>query len=161
MAAITADAIRETRADNNLVEETIAVTTSNTVYLGALVNFVASTGRVASATAAASRRFAGIVTGIVNDSGSTITAITGNTAGTVKVRVRYGHQVKLAVLTAARTFSNVGKYVYIGDNNSVTDATGAGTAAVRVVVGTLAGFTSSAKTSAWVELRRVSETGAT
>lgn len=161
MAAITADAIREERATNNKVVETIAVTTSNTVYIGALVNFVASTGRVASATAAASRRFAGIVEGIVNDSGSALTAITGNTAGTVKVRVAYGHQVKLACLTALRTYSNVSKYVYVGDNNSVTDATGAGTAAVRVVVGTLAGFTSSAKTLGWVELRRIAETGAT
>lgn len=161
MAAITADADRRTRAENNKVTETVAVTTSNTVYIGALVNFVASTGRVASATAAASRRFAGIVESIVNETGSALTAATGNTAGTVKVKVAYGHQVQLAVLTAARTYSNITKYVYVGDNNSVTDATGAGTAAVRVVVGTLAGFTSSAKTAAWVELRRISETGAT
>lgn len=160
MAAITADALREERATNNKVVETIAVTTSNTVYIGALVNFVASTGRVASATAAASRRFAGIVEGIVNDAGGTLSAITGNTAGTVKVRVAYGHQVKLAVLTAAQTFTNVSKYVYIADNNSVTDATAAGTAGVRVVVGSLAAFTSSAKTSAWVDLRRLSDAGA-
>lgn len=159
MAAVTADQLAELRATNLIVEETHAIGTAGTVYVGALANF-STAGRLVSATAAASRRFAGLVTEIVNDSGSIITAATGNTAGTVKAKIVYGCQARLAVLTAARTFTNLGKSVYVGDNVSVTDATGAGTAAVRVVVGQLVELTDS-KTKGWVALRTQGDTGAT
>ena len=160
MAAVTAERSTDSRSLHNKTEETFAITTANTVYVGALVNHVTSTGRVASATAAASRRFAGIVEAIVNDSGSVITAGTGNTAGTIKARVSWGHEVLLAVLTAARTFANLNKNVYVGDNASVTDTTGAGTAAVRVKVGMITQFGATTST-AWVALRVYGEADAT
>lgn len=159
MAAVTADQLATTRAHNNVVEETHSIATAGTVYVGALANFTTA-GRVISATAAASRRFAGEVVQILNDSGAVISAGTGNTAGTVKAIIRYGHQMHLAVLTAARTYSNLGKSVYVGDNVSVTDATGAGTAAVRVVCGQLVELTDS-KAKGWVALRVQGDTGAT
>jgi hypothetical protein len=159
MAAVTADQYSSTRVHNNIDLETHAIATSATVYVGTLANFNTG-GRVVTATAAASRRFAGEVVEIINDSGNNITAATGNTAGTVKARIRHGHQMLLNVLTAARTFTNLGKSVYVGDNVSVTDATGAGTAGVRVIVGQLTELVDS-KTRAWVKLRVVGDTGAT
>jgi hypothetical protein len=152
MAAVTADRAYRTRGENNKVTETVAIATAGTVYVGALANYVSSTGRVTSATAAASRLFAGIVEEIVNDSGAVISSGAGNTAGTVKAKIAWGHQVYLDVLTAARTFSNLTKNVFVGDNASVTDTTGAGTAAVRVKVGMVAELAES-KTKAWVALR--------
>lgn len=159
MAAVTADQLSSIRAISGMVEEVYSIATSATVYVGALANFNTA-GRVVSATAAASRRFAGEVCEILNDSGSVIAAATGNTAGSVKAKIRYGHQMHLAVLTAARTYTNLGKSVYVGDNASVTDTTGAGTAGVRVVAGQLVELTDS-KTKGWVWLRRQGDTGAT
>lgn len=158
MAAATSDQLSSVRALNNVVEEVHSIATSSTVYVGALANFTTA-GRLASATAAASRRFAGEIVEILNDSGSNISAATGNTAGSVKAKIRYGHQMHLAVLTAARTYSNLGKSVYVGDNVSVTDATGAGTAGVRVIVGQLVELTDS-KAKGWVALRQQGDTGA-
>lgn len=152
MAAVTADRLTDTRNLNNKSTEVIAITTSNTVYVGALVNIVSSTGRVASATAAASRRPGGIVEAILNDSGAVISAGTGNTAGTIKARVAWGHEVLVNVLTAARTFANLGKNVFIADNASVTDTTAAGTATLRVKLGMLTQFGASTATG-WVALR--------
>ena len=54
MAAVTADQLSSIRATNEIVEETVAITTSNTVYLGTLAVFL-NTGRISNATAAASR----------------------------------------------------------------------------------------------------------
>jgi len=159
--AITADKIRYSRATNNRVDDVFAITTSNTVYVGALVNFVTSTGRVASATAAASRNFAGVVEEIVNESGSAITAATGNTSGTIKARISWGHEVLVNVKTAARTFANVGRNLFVFDNDAVTDTTGAGTAAVRVKVGALSRFEASDKSTGWIALRVYGQADAT
>lgn len=159
MAAVTADQLASTRATNNVVEETHSIGTAATVYLGTIANFTTA-GRIVSATAAASRRFAGEIVRIVNESGSILSAATGNTAGTVKAVIRYGHQMHLNVLTAARTYTNIGKSVYVGDNVSVTDATGAGTAGVRVIAGQLVELTDT-KTKGWVALRQQGDTGAT
>ena len=160
MAAVTADQLVSLRATNNIVEETHAIGTAGIVYVGALANFVSSTGRVVSATAAASRRFAGLVTEIINESNAIVTTGTGNTAGTIKAKIVYGCEAWLPLLTALRTYSNLGKSVYVGDNVSLTDTTGAGTAAVRVVVGQLVELTDT-KTKGWVALRVQGDTGAT
>jgi hypothetical protein len=155
MAAVTADQLSSIRATNEIVEETVAITTSNTVYLGTLAVF-ATTGRVSNATAAASRRFAGEVVEIVNDSGALISAGTGNTAGTVKARIRYGHQMLLGVKTSSRTFTNLGKNALVHTNVDI-GGTSVGTAGVRVVVGQIAQFEASNKSTAWVWLRQVGD----
>jgi hypothetical protein len=159
MAAVTADQLSSIRATNEIVEETVAITTSNTVYLGTLAVF-ATTGRVANATAAASRRFAGEVVEIINDSGALISAGTGNTAGTIKAKIRYGHQMLLGVKTSSRTFSNLGKNALVHTNVDI-GGTSVGTAGVRVVVGQIAQFEASNKSTAWVWLRQVGDVAAT
>lgn len=160
MAAATADRLSEIRDAESIIEETHAIATAQTIYVGTLVNFVTTTGRICSATAATSRRFAGEVVEIINDSSTAITAGTGNTGGTVKARIRYGHQMLLNVRTAARTFTSLTKNVFVSDDNSVTDTTGAGTAGVRVKVGTLVQFEASDKSTAWVALRRFADADA-
>lgn len=154
MTAVTADQLLIERATNEAIEDILPVTTSNTIYVGTLLNFVTSTGRVCSATAATSRLFAGVCVEVLNDSGSALTAGTGNTGGTVKARFRWNHEVLMNVRTATRTFSNLGKTVTVLDNVTV-GGTGVGTAGVRVTVGQLAGFLSqSDKTKAYVLLTR-------
>jgi len=159
MAAVTADQISSIRATNEIVEETVAITTSNTVYLGTLAVF-ATTGRVANATAAASRRFAGEVVEIINDSGALISAGTGNTAGTVKAKIRYGHQLLLGVKTSSRTYTNLGKNALVFTNVDI-GGTSVGTAGVRIVVGQIAQFDASNKSTAWVWLRQTGDVAAT
>lgn len=158
MAAITADKIRDERAVSQKVETILPIKTSSTVYVGGLAN-ISTLNRVVNATAAASERFGGLVEEIINDSGNVISAGTGNTAGTVKARISWGHEVLIAVRTAAQTYTNHGKNVFVSTNNDVTDTTGAGTAAVRVKVGMIAEF-NGAKTEAWVALRRYGDTDA-
>lgn len=153
MAAITADKIRPARSLSKKTESTFAITTAQTVYVGALVNSVNGTGRVRGAAAATGVRFAGVVEAIVNDTGASLAAATGNTAGTVKAIVSFGHEVLCDVLTAGRTFTNVGKNLFIANNNDLTDTTAAGTAGVRVKVGAVSEFVNSAKSLAWVSLR--------
>lgn len=160
MAALSADATRDYRGTDNLREEVFSVATSATLYIGSLCVFDTN-GRVRAASAAASRRPAGVCTGVINESGSQITAITGNAGGTVKVKVAWGHEVLCNVLTAARTNVNLGKNVFIGTDNDVTDTTGAGTAAVRIKIGSITEFTNSAKSEAWVALRVYGDADAT
>lgn len=159
MAAVTADQISSIRASNEIVEETVAITTSNTVYLGTLCVF-ATTGRVANATVVASRRFAGEVVEIINDSGSQLSAGTGNTAGTVKAKIRYGHQMLLGVKTSSRTFTNLGKTALVFTNADV-GGTSVGTAGLRIAVGQIAQFGDSTKANAWVWLRQNGDVNAT
>jgi hypothetical protein len=159
MAAVTADQISSIRATNEIVEETVAIATSNTVYMGTLAVF-ATTGRVANATAAASRRFAGEVVEIINDSGALISAGTGNTAGTVKAKIRYGHQLLLGVKTSSRTYTNLGKNALVYTNVDI-GGTSVGTAGVRIVVGQIAQFDASNKSTAWVWLRQTGDVAAT
>lgn len=159
MAAVTADQISSIRASNEIIEETIAITTSNTVYLGTLCVF-ATSGRVANATVVASRRFAGEVVEIVNDSGSQLSVGTGNTAGTVKAKIRYGHQMLLGVKTSSRTFTNLGKTALVYTNTDV-GGTSVGTAGLRIGVGQIAQFGDSTKATAWVWLRQNGDVNAT
>lgn len=160
MAALSADKIRDERSISKKTSAAFSVATSSTVYIGSLANFNTA-GRVVAATAAASRRFAGVVEQVINDTSSALSAATGNTAGTVKVVVSWGHEVLVDVETAARTFANLGKNVFISTDNDVTDTTGAGTAAVRVKVGQLTDFTDRTnKDEAWIALRVFGDTDA-
>jgi proteasome assembly chaperone (PAC2) family protein len=159
MAAVTADQISSIRASNEITEETVAITTSNTVYLGTLCVF-ATTGRIANATVVASRRFAGEVVEIVNDSGSQLSAGTGNTAGTVKAKIRYGHQMLLGVKTSSRTFTNLGKTALVYTNVDI-GGTSVGTAGLRISIGQIAQFGDSTKATAWVWLRQNGDVNAT
>jgi hypothetical protein len=154
MTAVTADQLPIERATLKAVDDVAPITTSNTVYVGTLVNFVTSTGRVCSGTAAASRTFAGECIEILNETGASLSAGTGNTGGTVKARYRWGHELLLAIGTATRTFTNYGKTVTVKDNATV-GGTGVGTAAVRVTVGVLSQFISQTdKTKGYVLLTR-------
>lgn len=158
MAAVTADRLAITRASNNIVEETHSIGTAATLYVGALANFTTA-GRLVSATAAASRRFAGLITEIVNESNSLLTAATGNTAGTVKAKINYGMEVLLGLKTSSRTYTNLGKSALVHTNADV-GGTSVGTAGVRVVVGQIVELTAS-KSEAWVALRVVGDVVAT
>lgn len=155
MTAVTADQISLIeRATLKAIEDVLPITTNNTVYADTLLNFVTSTGRVCSATAAASRTFAGLCIEILNDSGSPLTAGTGNTGGTVKARFRWGQEILVNLKTATRTFTNLGKTLTIADNVTC-GGTGVGTAGVRVTAGPLAGFYSqSDKTKGWLLANR-------
>ncbi len=153
MTAVTADQLSVTRAIDQLIEDVFPITTSNTLYVGALCNFVTTTGRVASATAATGRAFAGEVLEILDESGTVVSAGTGNAGGTVKARIGWNHEMLLNIKTAIRTFTSLGKGVYLADNVTV-GGTAVGTSAVRVPVGQLASFLSlSDKTQGWVKLR--------
>lgn len=147
--ALSADKARRSKGDPFI--DVVAIATAQTVYLGSLAAYTTA-GRVRAAAAAASLRPAGVIVDIINDKGAAISAATGNTAGTIKARIAYGHQVEVAVRTAARTFANLGKNVFIADDDSVTDTTAAGTAGVRVKIGSVASM-SADKTTAWVALR--------
>ena len=150
MAAVTADQVPTVRSIQNATEDTRPIKTSVTVYVGALVNFT-TIGRLTDAAAAASVTFAGELIEIINESGTIVAAGTGNSAGTVKGRFRYGHEMLLNVKTSTRTYSNYGKSVLIADNVTVA-GTSVGTAGLRVVAGTLTEFGSTTATG-WVRLR--------
>ena len=157
MAAVTADQIQNERG-SDFYEDEFAIATNATLYIGALANFNTA-GRLVDATAAASRTLAGLVIELLNDSGASLSALTGNSAGTVKARVRWGHQVKLGVITASRTYTNLDKLVYVADNANVR-GTGAGTTLARVPVGPMMSFTDSTKAFAYVKLTRTSSASA-
>jgi hypothetical protein len=161
MTAVTADQTSITRARAQIVEDIFPIKTSVTLYVGALANFVTATGRVRSAAAetGSGLEIAGEVVEIINESGSVISAGTGNAGGTVKARIQWGHLMLLNVRTAIRTFTNLGKTVFVSDNVTV-GGTAVGTAATRVQAGQLTAFANSSgqpgvsdKTMAYVKLR--------
>lgn len=154
--AITADKLRKRKNLSQMSTDLVAIKTAATVYVGGLVSFQAGTGRVAAAANSASTMFAGEVLAWENTSGSNLSAITGNTGGTVKALVGWGHQALVTLATSLRTTSMIGKLVYAKDNDIVTDDTGAGTAGVRVQVGNLASRVGS--TEGYVTLRRLGAT---
>lgn len=158
--ALSADKNRDYRGTNDMRQEAFAVATSQTLYIGSLCAFDTN-GRVRAASATTGRRPAGVCVNFVNESGSTITAITGNAGGTVKAIIAWGHEVLVDVKTAARTNVNLGKTVFISDDDAVTDTTGAGTTAVRVAIGSITEFTNSAKSEAWLALRVYGDASAT
>ena len=153
--AITADKLRKRKNLSQMCTDVVAIKTAATVYIGALVSFQGATGRVAAASALATAVFAGEVIDWENTSGSVIAAATGNTGGTVKALVGWGHQALVTLATSLRTTSKIGKLVYASDNDIVT-GTAAGTAAVRIQVGNLASRFGS--TEGYVTLRRIGAT---
>jgi hypothetical protein len=150
MAAVTADQIRQERAVHLKVYETAAVVTSNVVYVGS--------ARVLNGAATANYTLAGICEGIVNDSGSFQSTITGNTAGTIRVRYSWGQEALFTCITAMYTFTNVNKTALLKTNNEV-EGTAVGTAAVRVSVGAVVELQST--NSVWVAIRRFGTGAAT
>jgi hypothetical protein len=158
MAAVTADTISSVRALNNATEAVYPVKTAGVVYIGALA-CMTTIGRVQSATAAASLTFAGEVVEVLNDSGAAIVAGTGNAGGTVKAKIRWGHEMLLGVKTSTRTYSNIGKTVHVSTNVDVA-GTSVGTAGVRVLAGTLTQFGDTTATG-WVRLRTMGTAAAT
>jgi len=156
--AITADKLRKRKNLSQMCTDLVAVKTAATVYIGALVAFQTATGRVAAAANTAGFMFAGEVIDWENSSGSVVSAITGNTGGTVKVLVGWGHQALVTLATSLRTTSKIGKLVYCKDNDTVTDDTGAGTAGVQIQVGNIASRVGS--TEGYVTLRRLGATTA-
>lgn len=157
--ALSADTIRDERATDDKKFVTASIRTSSTLYVGSLAAFT-TIGRVQAAAAATGLRPAGVVVEILNESGANITTATGNTAGTVKAKIAYGHEVYVAIRTAARTFINLNKNVFIADDDNVTDTTAAGTALVRVKIGSITEL-NSAKTFGWLALRVYGDADAT
>jgi hypothetical protein len=158
MAAVTADQIRQERAVHLKVYETAAVVTSNVVYVGCLLCFKPGSARVLNGAATANYTLAGICEGIVNDSGSFQSTITGNTAGTIRVRYSWGQEALFTCITAMYTFTNVNKTALLKTNNEV-EGTAVGTAAVRVSVGAVVELQST--NSVWVAIRRFGTGAAT
>lgn len=152
MTAVTAD--RETPKRGDGVQETfVDIATAGVVYVGALANRTTTTGRASSATAAASRTFLGLVTGLPDGTGTGVA-----TAGQVRARVEWGRRVLLNISTAIRTNTALNKNVFVLDNVTVCAGTTAGTAGVRVKVGTLVQFEASDKSTGWVWLRQFAPT---
>ncbi len=161
MTAVTTDQLAITKASpSQAIEYVYAIKTSVTVNVGTLVNLVVATGRVRSAAAETGNAImvAGRCTEIINDSGAIISAGTGNAGGTIKARVVWNDMMLLSVKTAIRTFTNVGKTVFVADNVTV-GGTAVGSAGVRVQAGMLADFANAAgaidgtKAYAWIKLR--------
>lgn len=153
MAAVTADQIRQERALEGKVFSTAAVGTSNVVYIGCLLAFKPGSARVWNATKTASWSLAGICEGLVNDSGNFLSTITGNTAGTVKVRYSWGQEALFTLLTGARTFTNLNKTALMATNNEL-DGTAVGTAALRMSVGMIVEAETSTLSTVWVKIRQ-------
>lgn len=162
MAALSADKIRDERATQTKKSATFAIKTSATLYVGSLAAFTTA-GRVQAAAAAASIRPAGVIERIIDQTTTAggVSAGTGNTAGTVKALVSWNHEVLVDIKTAARTYANLGKNLFISTDNDVTDTTGAGTAGVRVKIGSLSEITNSSKSEGWLALRVYGDADAT
>ena len=152
MAAVTADQIRSERATELKAYNTYAVVTSQTVYIGTLVSSAAGSNRVRGGAATANYICRGIVEEVINDSGSPISAITGNTGGTVKVRVSWGQEALFSCITAMYTYTNVNKTALLKTNNEV-EGTAVGTAAVRQSVGMIVDLEST--NLVWVKIRQM------
>ncbi len=149
MAAMTQDRVARKRG-SGAIRETFVIGTSNTTYVGAMVNRRNTTGRAFTATAATGRRIAGVVVrkDSTTDGFGAGTGV-GNASGTQKVIVEYGNEVLMAIRTAIRTNTSLGLNVFISDDQTV-GGTAVGTAAARVVAGRLTAFEASDKSTGWV-----------
>ena len=148
MAALTADAIRLERNVAGKHTDEFVVATSAVIYVGSLVT--ARTGLpnlVRAAVASSTDRFVGVAE----------TGGTGVTAGTVRVRVAWGHEIRIDSSTAVSA-SLIGSDVTVGDDNMVTSVA-ATTNDVRV--GELVRFDVQppvAGANVWVRVRQHSRT---
>lgn len=154
--ALSRDTNRKARGVG--IEDTIAISTGATVYVGSLVCRVNTTGRASAATAATGRRILGVVERLdstVNGSGAG-TGV-GNTSGTQIALIRYGDERYVAVKTAIRTNTSLGLNVFVADDNTV-GGTAVGTAATHVSVGELTAWAETDKSAGWVAIRRFAST---
>ncbi len=145
MADATVDLIET--SDGTPLEDTLAIKTSETLLIGTLVSTVSTTGRLTKATKLLANKVAGIVTAFPDGSAA------GVVGGTVRAKFAWGHVVKLAIITAARTNTSLGKTVLVADNQSVCGEATAGTAALRAPVGTLIKWADADKSTGYVWLR--------
>lgn len=150
MAATTADL--NTLQAGTPIEETHPIANGEKLYIGALVEFAATTGRLKNAAPAAGARFAGIVTWLPDGSA------TGDSTGTVRARIAYGHLVEMDVLAAARDDDFLGTNVYAKTNREVTAKDDGGANATKV--GTLCSWTRSDRSKGMVHLRVYAPTDA-
>lgn len=150
MAAMTQD--RVARKRGAAMSESYVVGTSNTTYVGSLVNRRNTTARVFTGTAATGRKIAGVVVrkDSTTDGPGAGTGV-GNASGTQKVLVEYGNEVLMGVKTAIRTNTSLGLNVFVADDQTV-GGTAVGTAAARVKVGILRAFEASDKSTGWVAI---------
>ena len=138
MAALTAATTRATR-NHGAAPVDLTVGTGATIYAGALVAINTSTGRAVAASAAASRKFAGLAE----------ETKTGDTSGTVRCRVRYDCEALINAATAL-TKAYIGSNAAVSTDNDATTMSGAGTAGVRVRIGEIVEIESG---DVWVRLR--------
>lgn len=122
----------------------VAAGTGVEIFQGERLAMNTTTGRAVVATAATGRTFLGIAENHV----------TGNTAGTTYVRFFYGVISKLPVVASQITELSlrVGQNAYMGGADSVTTATDAGSAGVRVSLGQIHEVDTT-NSEAWVWLR--------
>lgn len=148
--ALSADKTPQRPSRGRVDREREAIATGQTVYIGGLLNYVTTSGRVRAASAAASRKVAGVCVGFdaVN---ATATGI-GNTAGTQYAFFEYGGEFEFTVTTALRTYAAQGLNGFVSDDDKI-GGTAVGTAGVRVVAGEIADAKFSS-TTAWVAIRR-------
>jgi hypothetical protein len=150
--ALSADKIRNSRG--RATRDRAAITTSATVYIGGLLNFVTTTGRVRAASAAASRKIAGVC--VAFEATDLVASGIGNTAGTQFAVFEYGNEWEFTVTTALRTFAVQGLNGFVSDDDKI-GGTAVGTAALRVVAGEIADA-KDGSTTAWVAIRRFATT---
>lgn len=141
MTALSAAARRATRQRHLVSRGSYPVGTAAVIYQNGLVALNVTSKRAVAASSVASRRFLGLAT----------ETRTGNTGGTVRVEVEYGHEALFAAGTGL-TSGMVDSEAWVKDDNTVTYQTGAGTAALRVSVGMITEFASA--TTCWVWLRQ-------
>lgn len=154
--ALTRDTNRKARGTG--IEETIAIGTAATLYIGSLAVRRTTTGRALAATAATGRRILGTVIRLDSDTnGPGAGSGVGNTAGTQKALVRYGHEARVTVATAIRTNTSLGLNVFIGDDDKVS-GTAVGSAGTRVAAGRLMGWAETDKSAGWVALNVIGPT---
>ena len=148
--ALSADKVPQRQSRGRATRDRQAIATSQTVYIGGLLNFVTTTGRVRAGAAATSRKIAGVCVGFEADD-ATPTGV-GNTAGTQYAVIEYGNEWLFTVTTALRTYAAQGLNGFVSDDDKI-GGTAVGTAAVRVVAGEISTAKASS-TTAWVAIRR-------
>lgn len=142
--ALSAATTRATRAADQKSYADYVVGTSATIYAGGLVCINTSTGRAVAASAATNRKFVGLAE----------ETKTGNSGGTVRCRVSWGHEALIDTPATGITAAYIGSNAAISDDDQVTSMSDAGTTAVRVRVGEVVEIESG---DAWVRLRNYSE----
>lgn len=146
--ALSKDTGRKSRGVG--IQDTIAIGTGSTAYVGSLAVRRTTTGRALAGTAATGRRVLGVIKRLDSDvNGPGAGSGVGNTAGTQKALIEYGNEHLFAIKTAIRTNTSLGLNVFVADDETV-GGTAVGTAATRVNAGRLTRFEASDKSTGWV-----------